>query len=173
MGTSCWTTETTSTIGGDVGGALARVAHPTSIRTYVRLSTKTGADRTPDNDKYETINASLRSVPLDEGLRYLTSPINPSPTRARFHTNPSVLHGTAQTPLPPKRRSRRACLTRRAIPRFDGPYGVLERFLQNSLAYASEHDTEKTSLEVLTVAYYNQVDIGQTVGPTCEGIAVT
>src|SRR6476620_9664677 len=75
MGTSCWTTETNSTVGaGDGDGALAPLVHPFSNRAQVRLNaqnTRSGASRPAGCDKRESASASYSDALLDKSRQYL------------------------------------------------------------------------------------------------------
>ena len=59
-----------------------------------------------------------------------------------------------------------------AVPGFDSLDAVFKRRFQNVPADGPEHEAKQTSLEVLAVAYDNYVDVGQTIGTTCEGVGV-
>src|SRR5271157_2634483 len=68
--------------------------------------------------------------------------------------------------------SRCAPISRHAVPGFDSLDGVLERLLQNPLADGPEYEAQQPSLEGLTIAYNDHVDVGQTVGATREVVGV-
>ncbi len=68
--------------------------------------------------------------------------------------------------------SRCACLSRLAVPGFDGLDGVLKCLFQNAPADGPEHQAKYPSLEVLTVSYDDHVNVGRAVGPTREGVGV-
>jgi len=57
----CWTTETTSTVGGACDGALVRVVHPTIVRTPVRPNARSASSRPALNRKYEGTKPSFMS----------------------------------------------------------------------------------------------------------------
>ena len=80
----------------------------------------------------------------------------------RWRVNPSV-HGLGL---------RCAHLSRRAVPGFDSLDRVLERLLQNPLSDRPDHQADQPSLEVLAIAYGDEVNIGQAVGTTREGVGV-
>jgi hypothetical protein len=58
------------------------------------------------------------------------------------------------------------------VPRFDGLDGVYKCLPQNPFADGPNHQAEQPSLEVLALAYGDQVDVGQTVGTMREGVGV-
>src|SRR5262249_45661940 len=53
-----------------------------------------------------------------------------------------------------------------AVPDFDGFDGVFKRPFQNAPADGPEHEAEHPSLEVLAVAYDDNVNVGRAVGLT-------
>src|SRR5215831_7574993 len=59
-----------------------------------------------------------------------------------------------------------------AVPGFDGPDRFFKRFFQNASADGPDHEAEQPSLEILAFAYDDHVDVGQTIGTTCERVGV-
>src|SRR5580692_10987183 len=75
--------------------------------------------------------------------------------------------------LPDSRSLRKGCIVLcSAVPGFDGPNRVFKRLFQNARADGPEHEAEQPSPEVLAFAYDDYVDVGQTIGTTCEGVGV-
>jgi len=71
-------------------------------------------------------------------------------------------------------RTRNGCvsLSRRNVPGFDGLDGIFKRPSQNVSADGPDHESEQPALEVLAVAYDDQVNVGRAVGLTREGVGV-
>src|SRR5215470_13284812 len=63
-------------------------------------------------------------------------------------------------------------LSRRGVPSFDSLNGILERLFQNSLSDRPNHEANQPSLEVLAIAYCDEVNVGQAVGTARKGVGV-
>src|SRR3954453_4002162 len=71
-----------------------------------------------------------------------------------------------------ERRLRGFRRARPVVAGFDGLDRLLQRPIQHALAEDREHDPERPSLEVLALAYHDDVQVGRPVGPPRERIGV-
>jgi hypothetical protein len=88
--------------------------------------------------------------------------MKPIPTRSARVANPTF--GSATIAMLARISTSSVPASRRVVPSFDGPDGLIQCLLKDALADGPEHDAEEPSLEVLAVAYDDHVLIGGPVG---------
>jgi hypothetical protein len=113
--------------------------------------------------------AITHTYPLELRIKHRASVIHAGHPAAD-RVPPEILAFGKKVVLPAG--NRLSPLTRAAVPKLGSLDGVLKCFFQNAFADGADHEPEKPTSKVFTVAYNHDINVGCPVGMTGEGVGV-